>query len=306
MNADPMKKDPAAFLEAAIKEYIATSPNNIMPDFPGERMWDEPLVGFANGDDPLFTEYKQIIGDFHMTPREALEMNLKKKALGYDNPEKISVVSYFLPATRLARESMRKEPEICSLRWNRARWFGQECNFRLQRHLVTLFEDRGYYAVAPEQEPWFEVIRQGPGAPVSKWSQRHIGYVAGLGTFSINDSFITAKGSAGRMGSIVCDFPIAPSARLAKDYRENCLFVREGTCGTCIKRCPVGAISDKGHDKVKCAAYLFAGMPQKVKELGRTEKFMGGYIGCGFCQTGVPCEGRIPASMKKKKAGEKA
>jgi hypothetical protein len=21
-------------------------------------MWDEPLVGFANGDDPLFTEYK--------------------------------------------------------------------------------------------------------------------------------------------------------------------------------------------------------------------------------------------------------
>ena len=80
MNADQMKKDPATLLEAEIKNYIANSPNNIMPDFPGEHMWDEPLVGFANGDDPLFTEYKKIIGDFHVTPREALEMNLKRKA----------------------------------------------------------------------------------------------------------------------------------------------------------------------------------------------------------------------------------
>jgi epoxyqueuosine reductase len=300
MTADQIKKDPAALLEAEIKNYIANSPNNIMPDFPGEHMWDAPLVGFADGDDPLFTEYKKIIGDFHVTPREALEMNLKRKTLGFYNPEKISVISYFLPSTNIIRESMRKESEICSLRWNRARWFGQECNFRLQRHLVVLLEDLGYYAIAPEQEPWFEIKREGPWAPASRWSQRHIAYAAGLGTFSINDSFITAQGSAGRVGSIVCNLSIPPSPRISRDYRENCLFIREGTCGACIKRCPVGAISDKGHDKIKCLAYLMAGMAKKVKDLGWKEKFVGGYIGCGFCQTGVPCEGRIPASMKKK------
>ena len=260
MTADQIKKDPAALLEAEIKNYIANSPNNIMPDFPGEHMWDAPLVGFADGDDPLFTEYKKIIGDFHVTPREALEMNLKRKTLGFYNPEKISVISYFLPSTNIIRESMRKESEICSLRWNRARWFGQECNFRLQRHLVVLLEDLGYYAIAPEQEPWFEIKREGPWAPASRWSQRHIAYAAGLGTFSINDSFITAQGSAGRVGSIVCNLSIPPSPRIARDYRENCLFIREGTCGACIKRCPVGAISDKGHDKAKCFAYLTAGM----------------------------------------------
>jgi epoxyqueuosine reductase len=300
MTADQIKKDPAALLEAEIKNYIANSPNNIMPDFPGEHMWDAPLVGFADGDDPLFTEYKKIIGDFHVTPREALEMNLKRKTLGFYNPEKISVISYFLPSTNIIRESMRKESEICSLRWNRARWFGQECNFRLQRHLVVLLEDLGYYAIAPEQEPWFEIKREGPWAPASRWSQRHIAYAAGLGTFSINDSFITAQGSAGRVGSIVCNLSIPPSPRISRDYRENCLFICEGTCGACIKRCPVGAISDKGHDKIKCLAYLMAGMAKKVKDLGWKEKFVGGYIGCGFCQTGVPCEGRIPASMKKK------
>lgn len=299
MKADLCKKDPAAFLEETIKEYVAASPNNIMPDFPGERMWDEPLIGFADGDDPLFTEYKKVIGDFHVTPREALEMHLQKKMLGYDKPGKISVVSYFLPATRLIRESMHREPEICSLRWNRARWFGQEFNFRLQRHLVTLLEDRGYHAIAPEQEAWFEIRLEGPWAPASRWSQRHIGYAAGLGTFSINDSFITARGSAGRLGSIVCDLSINPSPRASRDYRENCLFVREGTCGTCMKRCPVGAVSKEGHDKVKCLAYLSSGMPQKIQEQGRTEKFVGKYIGCGFCQTCVPCEGGIPVSLKK-------
>jgi epoxyqueuosine reductase QueG len=138
---------------------------------------------------------------------------------------------------------------------------------------------------------------KGPWAPASRWSQPHVGYVAGLGTFSINDSFITAKGSAGGMGSIVCDVSIAPSPRMAIDYRENCLFIREGTCGTCIKRCPASAITEKGHDKAKCFAYLTGGMAQKVKDQGRKEKFVGGYIGCGFCQTGVPCEGRIPAGM---------
>ena len=189
MNADLIKKDQATFLEAAIKEYVATSPNNIMPGYPGEHMWDDSLVGFANGDDPLFSEYKKIIGDFHMTPRESLEMHLKKKALGYYNPEKISVVSYFLPSTELTRDSLRKESEICSLRWNRSRWFGQELNFRLQRHLVTLLEDMEYHAIAPEQETWFEVKFEGPGAPASRWSQRHVGYVAGLGTFSITDTY---------------------------------------------------------------------------------------------------------------------
>ena len=236
-----------------------------------------------------------------MTPREALEVNLKKKTLGFYNPEKISVVCYFLPSTKLTRESMRQESEICSLRWNRTRWFGQECNFRLQRHLVVLLEDLGYYAVAPEQEPWFEIKREGPWAPASTWSQRHIAYVAGLGTFSINESFITARGSAGRVGSIVCDVSIPPSPRPARDYRENCLFIREGTCGVCMKRCPALAVSEKGHDKAKCRAYLMAGMAQKVKDQGHQEKFVGGYIGCGFCQTGVPCEGRIPVAMKKEK-----
>ena len=72
-----LTEDPAGFLTAAIRTYMAASVNNHLPDFPGEFIWEEPLVGFADGDDSLFQEYRRIIGDFHMTPREALEQQIR-------------------------------------------------------------------------------------------------------------------------------------------------------------------------------------------------------------------------------------
>lgn len=37
----------------------------------------------------------------------------------------------------------------------------------------------------------------------SNWSERHAAYVAGLGTFSLNDALITVNGIAHRVGSIL-------------------------------------------------------------------------------------------------------
>jgi epoxyqueuosine reductase len=292
-QAGRLAEDPAAFLTAAIQAYVAASVNNRLPGFPGEVIWDAPLVGFADGDDPLFHDYKRIIGDFHVTPREALEMRIRASECGPPRPAAVSVISFVLPSTPATRQSQRPETAVCSLRWNYARWYGQECIFRLSRHLVALLEDQGYHAVAPELAPWFEVKGDVPNGPASRWSQRHIAYAAGLGTFSLNDGFITPKGLAVRLGSVVCDLPIPVSPRVAPHYMANCLFSRDGACGKCIDRCPVGAITDRGHDKGKCAAYLRQGMPLILQADGRVG-YVGPYPGCGLCQTGVPCESRIP------------
>jgi epoxyqueuosine reductase QueG len=32
---------------------------------------------------------------------------------------------------------------------------------------------------------------------------------------------------------------------------------RNGKCGKCIPRCPAGALSEDGHNKLKCRNYLF-------------------------------------------------
>lgn len=285
---------PGEFLKKAVRDYIAQSPNNRFQAFPEDPIWDEPLVGFAAGDDPIFREYKTIIGDFHVTPREALEMYLNSTAWGHkDLIKDVSVISFILPATEKTRASNRPETEVCSLRWNHTRFQGQETIARLSRYLVTLIESLGYIAVAPELARWFEAVRL-PGGLASKWSQRHIAYAAGLGTFGLSDGFISPKGVAIRAGSVVCNLALPPSSRPYAGHYANCLFHSRGICKKCAARCPAGAISEKGHDKAICGAYLNQMREIAIRQ-GRTAGYIGqAYLGCGFCQTGVPCEDRIP------------
>ncbi len=119
-------------------------------------------------------------------------------------------------------------------------------------------------------------------------------YAAGLGTFGLSDGFITSKGIAIRAGSVVCNLAIPPSPRRYTGHYANCLYHTAGKCMACAKRCPAGAISEKGHDKNKCWDYLPA-MKEIAGRMGKTEGYIGqDYMGCGFCQTGVPCENKIP------------
>jgi ferredoxin len=68
-----------------------------------------------------------------------------------------------------------------------------------------------------------------------------------------------------------------------------CLFYTKGICGKCISRCPVEALSEAGHDKIKCLDHLKPVTEDYVK----AHYGFDGY-GCGLCQTKVPCESKIP------------
>ena len=299
-NRELFEADAAAFLEEAIKDYVATSPENRLQAFDGGRIFDEPLVGFADGDDAIFRDYKEIIADFHLTPREALAKHLESKGGSHANLPVISVISYVLPITYETRLSLRRETMIPSLRWNHTRWHGQDFIYELSRYVVSLLESLGYQAVAPELADFYKYQKL-PSGYVYNWSQRHIAYAAGLGTFSLNDGFITAKGIAMRCGSVVTDAGIKYTPRVHKDHLANCLFYSDGSCMRCAERCPAGAISELGHDKNKCREFLFTRQKEIVKELGREEGYIGRYLGCGLCQTKVPCEFRIPPGIRDKR-----
>jgi epoxyqueuosine reductase len=289
----------AVRLEGSIKRYVAASPSNRFQAFNGERIFGKPLVGFADGDDAIFKKYKEIIGDFHLTPREALEMSLKSKEGSQKRLHHVSVVSFILPVTYETRLSLRKESLVTSLRWNHTRWHGQDFIYELSRYLVNLLENHGFLAVAPELADFYK-LKNLPSGFISNWSQRHIAYAAGLGTFSLNDGFITARGMAMRCGSVVTNAKITPSPRVYKGHLANCLFYTEGSCRRCAARCPAGAISEKGHDKNKCLEFLHIRQKEILKELGRDEGYIGRYLGCGLCQTKVPCESRIPPRTRDK------
>ena len=268
-------------LTETIRRFTVESTSNRLPKIDNSPIFDEPLVGFANGDDPLFELYHTVIGDFHRTPRQVLGL--------VDDPT-VSVVAWILPISKPTRLSNRVMKEGCSVRWNHTRFLGEDFNNELRRLVVRFLEERGFMAAAPVlMEQYLQFALKNGKA--SNWSERHAAYAAGLGTFSLSDGLITARGIAHRVGSVVCNAPFEPTPRPYSHHQEYCSYIRDGSCGICIQRCPAGALSAEGHNKIKCEQYLFQTLKPWLEKPG----YMGhGYIGCGLCQTAVPCEHMIP------------
>ncbi|MBI2328857.1 MAG: epoxyqueuosine reductase, partial [Chloroflexi bacterium] len=234
---EQLHTEPAQFVEQEIKELVRTSAANRLAFLDDYVMWAEPLVRFADGDDPIFSEYKTIIAPTHLTPREALAQAYGKSPA--ELPPSLSVVSWILPAVAETRKSNRAETRVPSRLWSHTRWYGEQFNNSVRQQMVTLLTGMGYVAVAPAAQSYFKTERNEKG-PYSNWSERHIAYAAGHGTFSLSDGFITERGIAHRCGSIVTDLMLPASPRTAASPFSNCLFYVDGSCQACIARCPAG------------------------------------------------------------------
>jgi epoxyqueuosine reductase QueG len=284
-----MEPKSAGWIESMIMEFVEGAENTLQNP-QNDRAFDSPLIGFSRGDDPLYDAYKTHVGPFHWLPAEAFELafpGLKVRA------DELTVISWVLPQAEANRKDNRKQSMYPADRWARARIFGEEFNVKLKKHVVESLRSEGIDAVAPPLLPEWRIDRSGRFAPASTWSERHIAHASGLGTFGLCDGLITAKGKAMRLGSVVARIVIPPTPRPYKDHHEYCLFFSKGLCGKCIDRCPVGAITEKGHDKAKCFKHLKPATADYVK----ANYGFDGY-GCGLCQTGVPCESKIPVTVK--------
>jgi len=289
---DRFQTELAQFVEEEIKAFVRTSPLNRLPDTDNQIIFDEPLVQFADGDDPIFADYKAVVAPIHLTPHEALVQTYSKSP--QDMPTHLSVISWILPLAEKIRESNRGEKLAPSRPWSHSRWYGEKFNDAVREHVVALLIAKGYLAVAPALQPYFKRDTNEKGR-YSNWSERHIAYAAGHGTFSLSDALITERGIAHRCGSVVTDLVLPASPRTAKSRLSNCLFYVDVSCKACINRCPAGAITENGHDKIKCRAYMNEDIGYLKKEYDVS------VAGCGLCQTKVPCEFRNPTKNLKKK-----
>lgn len=268
----------------AMNHFLETAEGGRLPD--GSPWFEPPLLGVAALDDPLFTAYRQIIGPFHLTPRQFLEQTFPDSPA----PAGGSVLVWVLPIAAATRRSNRVETSWPSREWALTRQYGEALNAALRRQVVGLLEEWGQRAVAPQLSPLWQERTDPVVGRASSWSERHAAYAAGLGTFSLNDGLITRKGIAHRLGSVITDLELPADPRPWSDFRYNCLYHRDGSCGACIGRCPVGAISRDGHDKRACMEYVYG---TALEEVG--PRYGVQASGCGLCQTGVPCEAGIPA-----------
>lgn len=241
--------------------FVRESAMNTVPELGDIKLYDAPLVGAAKADDPLFEYLKRpdVVGPNHLSPKQWLE-GAK------------TVIVYFLPFSQAVRHANRY-PGPPATEWLYGRIEGEKLNVALRDFLAGWLAANGFVTMIPAQDFRFAVVDRR-----SNWSERHAAYVAGLGTFSLNRSLISRRGAAGRIGSLISALDVPATPRAYSKYDEHCTH-----CGACIKRCPAKAITEDGKDNELCSAYL-----------DETKKLFAPRYGCGKCQTGVPCEDRIP------------
>lgn len=273
-----------AFLQAAMT-FFEREPGNlvspdlaIQPSVAGMQLYDAPIAKVGAANDPLFEQLKspEAIGPHFLTPEDWL-------------PGAQRVISLFFPISAAVRNENGVDMDLPSPGWLHARIEGQAMIGRLGTSLCELLARNGFRAVAPVQDERFKAREGKPwtdgGPPVytSNWSERHVAFVCGHGTFGLSKGLITERGVAGRLISIVTDAPFPADRRGYTGLYEYCSM-----CGACVRNCPMDAIHlETGKEHPPCREML-----------DRTKVTFAPRYGCGKCQVRVPCETR-PATRTR-------
>lgn len=270
----------------SIITFVEESPENTLGGGYNEKAWGSPIVGFSKGDDSLYSFIKQDIGDFYWTPDEIFKMTFPDITV---EPQQLSIISWILPQTRMTKEEQKNDKMYPVDRAVLARVNGDECNKKVAEFVMNLFKEKGYPSLSPMLSPLWECKSSEKYGFASTWSERHTAHICGLGTFGLSDGLITPVGKAMRCGSVIVKAELNPSGRRYSTHNEYCLYHQNGSCMKCAARCPAGAITFKGHDKMKCREYQNSTTGKYIMDnYGIDTRY------CGICQFGVPCESGIP------------
>jgi len=258
------------------EKFINDSPNNYIsekialnPKCVGMKIYESPVFALGTPHDELYIKYKSpdVIGSHFLSPVEWL-------------PNTKTVISFFLPYTDQIKTANATDRHQPADEWLHGRYEGQILLTQLLEYLLKTLSEAGFQSLAPSLDPRCKM-----GTPeenfifASNWSERHIAYTCGLGTFGLSRGIITKKGMCGRLGSILTTLDLPKDNRAYNDTYEYC-----NMCGVCIINCPAKAISyESGMKHTLCNNLLDT---VRAKHAPR--------YGCGKCQVSVPCESEIP------------
>lgn len=259
--------DLKSLIEKYVQDYpLASGQKNI---------WRVPLLATAGADERFDILPKIAAGD-HCLPKDLLSTGK-------------SVVVFFVPFIReLAEEN--HHGKIPCRNWGLAYEATNDLINSLCGKIRDFFKEAGYDSALVPATHNFDPVKL-----MARWSHKHIGYIAGLGRFGVNAQFITPSGCAGRLGSLVTEADLGDHSLVSE--KELCLHKNGHKCLSCVRRCPVGAVSpNKGTDRKKCWDRLQSNHheTQELAGLQQTTDV------CGKCQVLVPCSLGIPTPEIKK------
>lgn len=252
-------------VEGLIVDFVKDYMNN--PDV--KTKWKKPLIAFASADDPMFPLLREVANPNHLMPDDVLHSAK-------------SVITYFLPFDESIPIS-NKDGRNSSLEWAVAYYETNKMIGKLNDFLIESIKEMGYEAAKldPSLNMDYEKL-------TSVWSNRHMAYIAGLGTFGLNNMLITENGCCGRTGNVVTNIELKATQR--PDY-EYCLYKHNGSCISCVDKCVNEALFTDKFDRFKCFEMclendeLYSYLNEEVQV-------------CGKCLTIVPCSFNIPVEVK--------
>lgn len=274
-NAKPLRKLNEQFhreICAFVREYQAAAA--VQTEF------GEPIVGFADAGCAEIQALRSVIGPNHVLPQDVI-------------PDASVIISYYVPFTRAlattngladGRPTGTASPEWAAAYEELNALFG-----RLNAHLIDVISGIGFKGAVPDAASTFDKT-----ALISNWSQRHIAYAAGLGTFGINNMLITRNGCCGRFNSVVTNIDKALLPPDSPMSEGMCLYKRNpGVCGICAKNCPSGALTvagtDVGYSRRTCYDLCLENAAVYPVENGSYGGEASGSEVCGKCITQSPC-----------------
>ncbi len=276
-----------------LRELYEAETEKYLDDPARTLLFDPPILAVADASDAWFPRMKEIVGPWHWTAQEAL-------AIVAPEAKARSVICWCLPIHEAIRRSNRGETMYPSRPWAFTRTQADAILKRMSLALAERLRALGHAAASPVHLPRQADDPRPRGALTSRWSLRHVAFIAGLGTFGLSGGLITERGIAHRLGSVVTDAEIPATPRpYGDDPFAWCLRASKGTCGACIKRCPVGSVGESVEARNIPACF---NQRETICALGRERYgWEAEHYGCGLCQAGVPCESRNPTSGAKKR-----
>ncbi len=144
--------DMKELIAAEMKTYVSEDKRNFCEELQSP-YYEEPIIQFAEANDPLFEDYKRVVGPDHATPQEAFERTFGTGSFGGG-----TVVSVVLPISETIRKANRAQKARASREWALLRTFGDEYFVRSARHhLAGYLTGLGYRAVAPLDTDWYNI-----------------------------------------------------------------------------------------------------------------------------------------------------
>jgi len=228
----------------------------------------EPLVAFADADDPRFALVRHVANPDHAMPQDLLSRAR-------------SVISFFVPFHPEVVRANADQPQGVAEEWAQAYVETNGLIGEITQRLIRFLDEHGGRAAAEPATGSFD-----EGSLTSQWSHKSAAVISGLGSFGLHQMVITDAGCAGRLGSLVTEARLAGSAA---EPQERCLHFYDGSCAACVRRCPFDALStDEAFDRRLCW--------DRCSEVAVRFSYLGTAEVCGKCVVG-PCAFESPVPV---------